>query len=100
MKTLLIILMTSILMEFSYAQKSTQKSDLPLSAYTNETSDISLLNFYRQYSSFTDPGDYEYLYKNLPDSLPELCNLIRSQFIHPYAELPRYRELIPKERWN
>ena len=62
--------------------------------------DSSILGFYRQYSSFTDPGEYEYLYENLPDSLPELCNLIRSQFIHPYAELPRYRELIPKERWN
>jgi formylglycine-generating enzyme required for sulfatase activity len=56
------------------------------------------LDFYRQYSSFTDPGEYEYLYENLPDSLPELCSLIRSQFIHPYAELPQYSELIPRER--
>jgi len=48
--------------------------------------------FYKQYSSFTDPGEYSYLYKNLPDSLPELCSLIRSQFIHPYAELPQYRD--------
>lgn len=100
MKTLLFILMISISMEFSYAQKSAQKSDLPLSAYTNETADASLLDFYRQYSSFTNPGEYEYLYEKLPDSLSELCRLIRSQFIHPYAELPKYRELIPKERWN
>lgn len=34
----------------------------------------SVLEFYKQYSSFTDPGKYEYLYKNLPDSLPELCS--------------------------
>lgn len=40
------------------------------------------------------------MYENLPESLPELCTLIKSQFIHPYAELPRYRELIPKERWT
>jgi sulfatase modifying factor 1 len=60
----------------------------------------SVLDFYRQYSSFTDPGEYAYLYKNLPDSLPELCRLIRSQFIHPYAELPKYSEQIPKERSN
>ena len=60
----------------------------------------SVLDFYRQYSSFTDPGEYAYLYKNLPDSLPELCSLIKSQFIHPYAELPQYSNLIPKERWN
>jgi len=64
------------------------------------TDNKSVLNFYKQYSSFTDPGEYAYLYKNLPDSLPELCLLIKSQFIHPYAELPKYRELIPKERWN
>ena len=62
--------------------------------------DQSLLDFYRQYSSFTDPGEYKYLYKNLPDSLPELCRLIKSQFIHPYSELPKYRDQIPKERWN
>ena len=60
----------------------------------------SVLDFYKQYSSFTDPGEYKYLYKNLPDSLPELCILIKSQFIHPYTELPKYREQIPKERWN
>ena len=67
---------------------------------TNEQADNALLNFYRQYSSFTDPGEYEYLYENLPDSIPELCSLIRSQFIHPYAELPKYRDQIPKERWD
>lgn len=60
----------------------------------------SILEFYKQYSSFTDPGKYEYLYKNLPDSLPELCRLIKSQFIHPFSELPQYRDQIPEERWN
>ena len=60
----------------------------------------SVLDFYRQYSSFTDPGEYVYLYKNLPDSLPELCSLIKSQFIHPFSELPNYSQQIPKERWN
>ncbi len=60
----------------------------------------SVLEFYKQYSSFTDPGEYGYLYKNLPDSLPELCRLIRSQYINYGWELDNYRELIPKERWN
>lgn len=60
----------------------------------------SVMDFYKQYSTFTDPGEYAYLYKNLPDSLTELCSLIKSQIIHPYAELPQYSELIPKERWN
>jgi hypothetical protein len=60
----------------------------------------SVLDFYKHYSTFTDPGEYAYLYKNLPDSLTELCSLIKSQIIHPYAELPQYSEVIPKERWN
>ncbi len=64
------------------------------------TDDKSVLDFYKQYSSFTDPGEYGYLYKNLPDPLPELCRLIRSQYINYGWELDNYRELIPKERWN
>jgi len=69
------------------------------SAKTNQF-DGSILDFYRKYSSFTDPGEYEYLYKNLPDSLPELCSLIRAQFINQGWELNMYRDQIPKERWN
>lgn len=65
-----------------------------------ESSDTMLLDFYRQYSEFTDPGAYKYLYAGLPDALPELCRLIKSQFIHPYAELPAIREQIPRQRWN
>jgi hypothetical protein len=87
-------------MEVCSAQTSIHESDALSMKNTNDPVDTSLLEFYRQYSSFTDPGEYEYLYENLPDSLPELCSLIKSQFIHPYAELPKYREQIPKERWN
>jgi formylglycine-generating enzyme required for sulfatase activity len=100
MKTTMFILMISILMQFNCAQNSPQKDDGLILKNTFCKDDIQALNFYRQYSSFTDPGEYKYLYKNLPDSLPELCHLIKSQFIHPYAELPQYREQIPKERWN
>jgi len=62
--------------------------------------DADLLDFYRQYSTYTDPGDYEYLYKNLPESLSELCGLVKSQTIHPYGELPNYQNIIPQERWD
>jgi formylglycine-generating enzyme required for sulfatase activity len=100
MKTTIFILMISILMQFNCAQNSPQKDDGLILKNTFNKDSISVLDFYRQYSSFTDPGEYAYLYKNLPDSLPELCSLIKSQFIHPYAELPQYRDQIPKERWN
>ncbi|MBN1779626.1 T9SS type A sorting domain-containing protein [bacterium] len=64
------------------------------------TNEAELLDFYRQYSEFTDPGEYEYLYENLPESLPDLCSLIRAQTIHPYGDLQNYKHLIPEERWE
>jgi hypothetical protein len=60
--------------------------------------DNKVLNFYRQYSIYTNPGEYEPLYSNLSDSLPALCKLIKAQMIHPIADLPQYRNLIPQDR--
>lgn len=94
MKTTILILMIFVL---AIAGGSCQQ-DINLTK--NVQFNGSVPDFYKQYSSFTDPGKYEYLYKNLPDSLLELCILIRSQFIHPYAELAEYRDLFPKERWD
>ena len=82
------------------AQYSLYASDSQFVKNANTKGDKELIDLYSQYSTFTDPGEYAYLYNKLPDSLPELCSLIKSQFIHPYAELPKYREQIPKERWN
>ncbi|MBN2087114.1 SUMF1/EgtB/PvdO family nonheme iron enzyme [Candidatus Peregrinibacteria bacterium] len=62
------------------------------------TDEESVLDFYRQYSVYTDPGEYEYLYKNLPDSLSELCQLVRSQFLHIVAEYPSYKHKMPSDR--
>jgi hypothetical protein len=100
MKRTVLILLVSVLMQFSCAQNSPQKPDGQILTNRFNKDSISVLDFYRQYSSFTDPGEYEYLYEKLPDSLPELCRLIKSQIIHPYDDLPKYRELIPQERWN
>jgi hypothetical protein len=63
-----------------------------------EAQDRAVLDFYRSYGSFTDPGEYGALYKNLPESLADLCRLIKAQMIHPVAYLPLYRDLIPPER--
>jgi len=100
MKHLLSILLISILIEICSAHTCIPKSNALSINSTRESVDTSLLDFYRQYSAFTDPGEYAYLFANLPDSLPELCSLIKSQIIHPYDDLPKYRELIPQERWN
>ena len=100
MKNTLSILLISSLMEIFGVRNNPQNLHtlIPKNRFNKDS--VSVLDFYCQYSIFTDPGAYEYLYKNLPDSLPELCRLIRSQFIHPYAELPKYQDQIPKERWN
>jgi hypothetical protein len=97
MKTSICVFIISVLTAFGCSAQENQTNSIVVSQIKNEA---DLLDFYRQYSEFTDPGEYAYLYENLPDYLPELCQLIRSQFIHPYAELPRYRDLIPQERWN
>ena len=57
----------------------------------------SIFDFYRNYSQYTNPGKYAYLYDSLPDSLADLCELIKCQFIHP-VDLGPYRDLIPSRR--
>ncbi len=101
MKNTIFVIMISILIFTGCGvQGNLKQSAVADQNKSEEHVDGSILDFYRQYSTFTDPGEYEYLYDSLPDSLPELCSLIKSQFIHPYAELPKYREQIPKERWE
>lgn len=45
------------------------------------------LEYYRTQTNRTDPGEYRYLYENLPASLDSISNLIRVQLIHPYEAL-------------
>jgi len=98
--SIFIFLISILILTGCGVQGNSKKSAVAGQNKNEEHVDNSILDFYRQYSSFTNPGEYKYLYENLPDSLPELCSLIRSQFIHPHAELPMYRDQIPKERWN
>jgi len=100
MKIFKLLILSVILILTASCQNKSTKSDQNIQLRENGESDNSILEFYRQYSSYTDPGEYKYMYENLPVSLPELCSLINSQFIHPYAELPKYRDDIPQERWN
>jgi excinuclease ABC subunit A len=45
----------------------------------------NILDYYRTHSPITDPGEYAYLYDNLPDGLHELIALIQGQMIHRLA---------------
>jgi formylglycine-generating enzyme required for sulfatase activity len=92
MKTIVLIFMISILtITGSNSQQNVKQTE-------NVQFHGSVLEFYKQYSEFTDPGEYAYLYKSLPDSLEELCQLIKAQIIHPSDDLPKYRDQIPEER--
>ena len=97
MKNSIFVFIIFILVITGCSVQENSKNSAIVSQINNEA---DLLEFYRQYSSFTDPGEYAYLYENLPDSLTELCSLIRAQFLHQVSELPMYRDQLPKERWN
>lgn len=56
-----------------------------------------VLNRSLSYSNYTDPGEFEYLYENLPESINDICNLIKIQLIHPF-EIKKYGDKIPKDR--
>jgi hypothetical protein len=56
-----------------------------------------ILAVYREFSKLTDPGEYAHLYEGLPESLQDLCSLIKCQLIHP-IELGELKNILPEER--
>jgi hypothetical protein len=56
-----------------------------------------VLGFYRQFSPYTDPGEHAHLYDGLPESIDDVCELIKKQLIHP-LELGELRNRVPEER--
>jgi len=52
---------------------------------SGEKMNESILEYYRQHSPITNPGEYAYLYDNLPDGLHELIAIIQGQMIHRLA---------------
>jgi hypothetical protein len=84
--TLVVITLSLLSLSGSYAQRQIDFSD-----------EKAVLAFYGQYSSYTNPGKYENLYENLPDSLPAVCQLIQKQFMHIVAEYPSYKDVMPSD---
>jgi len=62
----------------------------------NKINQKDVLNYYRQYSSNTDPGEYLFLYESLPVDIYELCVLIKKQLIHP-VRIDEFPELAGKK---
>ncbi len=55
------------------------------------------MNFYSRYGKNTDPGEFAHLYAGLPESLEDLCKLIKTQLIHP-VEVKKYADVLPEGR--
>lgn len=44
-----------------------------------------VLHYYTQQSVITDPGDYAYLFEDLPRDLPSLMRVVQGVLIFPFA---------------
>jgi hypothetical protein len=56
-----------------------------------------ILQQYLEYSNFTTPGEFEYLYDNLPTDIKDICDLVKTQLVHPF-DIEKFGDAIPKER--
>jgi len=56
-----------------------------------------ILDHHRNFSSFTEPGEFAYLYNDLPTSFDKLCTLIKKQLVHPF-DVGKFGNEIPKDR--
>jgi hypothetical protein len=50
-----------------------------------------------EFSQYTDPGELKSLYENLPQSIDEVCDLIKKQLVHPF-DIEKFGGKIPENR--
>ncbi len=57
---------------------------------------------YNKFDASTDPGEYVYLYKDLPASLDSLCDLVQNQLVHPWngGPQPQSRKYEPRKNYR
>jgi hypothetical protein len=55
-----------------------------------EQNDEKILTYYTQQSAITDPGDYAYLFEDLPRDLPSLMQVVQGVLIFPFAGWARH----------
>jgi excinuclease ABC subunit A len=60
---------------------------------------MSIFGFYQQQSIVSDPGDFEYLFEELPRNLRDLCTIVQGLVFH-YAEEQLYHYQIPEHRFS
>ena len=57
----------------------------------------TILDYYSNQSMVSSPSKYAYTYDGLPESIDELCSLIKCQLIHP-VEIGDLKDKLPKDR--
>jgi hypothetical protein len=57
----------------------------------------NILEYYADQGIVSDPQDFAYMFENLPNDIPSLCQLIQGVMIHAHW-IERYGVRIPKER--
>jgi len=86
--TIIILLMTVIPNSCVSGNTENEKTN----SKTNSISKIPehIINKYKTQTSYTDPGEFTYLFSELPESTEEICRLIKTQLIHPMeaADMP------------
>lgn len=69
----------AVLSQFS-CQSTVQGAKM--SSKNPEDNRNDMLKYYTSHSIMTDPGNYSYLYEDLPSGIPELCNVVQGVIIH------------------
>jgi len=69
------LLLVFIAFAVAHGQAMTGKVEL-------ENNDIDILDYYRQTGIMTEPGEYHYMLRDLPNSIPELCKTVQGIILH------------------
>lgn len=93
---------TGLISEYSEIEESFNNEVAEIIAYwiQNNSKIIpsdEILDRYSRQNSFTDPGEFAYLYNDLPESIEQICDLIKKQLIHP-MEASKIKDKLPKGR--
>jgi len=86
-----------MLTSFSGCEERKQKSVIVDEQYVVVKPADSLIEVYIVHTRYTDPGDFAYLYDDLPESIEGICDLIKKQLIHP-MEASEIKHLLPDGR--
>lgn len=92
------IALSAVLCLFIFSQSSCSPTRVGAMNYQDESeTSKDALRYYSSQSVMTDPGKYVQLYDDLPNDIPELCQVVQGLLIHVY-HAQRYGVTLSSER--